>query len=528
MAQHYQELRHDSTANLEFTDDSYRSVGNATEGALLGLLHDLGEDYMQYRNDAKVERQVPFSSERKRMITLVEREDGFYCYEKGAPSILLEECSHVMINGENKPIGEYRESIDLAMEEASENAYRVLAFTERFMKHACTSNVKCCEQVHDHVLTGLVGISDPLRPQVFESVEACHNAGIDVKMITGDDIRTAKSIARQCKILKYDDDLALTQHEFEALSDQELENKIEKIKVLARSRPADKLRLVKALHARREVVGVTGDGTNDAPALSQADVGISMGKSGTQVANEASDIVILDDRFGSIVNGILWGRTIYENIQRLIQFQLTVNVVALIVAFIGPLVGQNLLPLTVVQLLWVNIIMDTFAAMALSTEPPRKDTLHRCPRSRDEHIITPYMAVFIGITGIYMTIIMLTLLTTGFLGGAQGIEQLTILFTTFVMFQFWNEFNCRSLNPKQSPFDGLTRNPMFLVIVAIIFIVQVVVVNFGGQLFRTVPIDLMTWVKILALTSTVLPVGHLAKWVGYKWFGPVEKSCLRK
>ncbi len=517
-----------STAHLEFQNGTYRPIGNATEGALLGLLHELGENYLNHRSETEIIRQIPFSSDRKRMITLVNSQVNCRCYEKGAPSILLQKCSHIMIRGEKHPIEEYRENIDKVLEEASRNAYRVLAFTEKTVNHSCTKNLKEWDEASDFVLTGLVGIWDPLRPRVFESVEACHNAGIDVKMITGDDIRTARSIAKECKILKYDDDIALSQQEFEALSDDELREKIDRIKVLARSRPSDKLRLVKILHTRREVVGMTGDGTNDAPALSQADVGIAMGESGTQVAKEASDIIILDDRFDSIVSGILWGRTIYENIQRLIQFQLTVNVVALIVAFVGPLVGRNLLPLTVVQLLWVNIIMDTFAAMALSTEPPRDDTLRRCPRKRDEHIITPYMAVFIGIIGLFMTIIMLILLTTGFLGGAPGLEQLTVLFTTFVMFQFWNMFSCRSLTPGHSPFKGLLKNPPFLVIVGIIFAVQVFVVNFGGELFRTVPISLELWIRIILFTATVLPVGYLAKWLSFRFFGPVEKSCLRR
>lgn len=512
-----------STANLEFENGSFTPVGNPTEGALLGLLYERGINYWDLREEAQIQKQIPFSSERKRMVTVVKEEDQYICYEKGAPTILLEECSHVMINGEVEPLDEYRDEIMKVLKEASDNSYRVLAFTKKYLDKACPRDEKCCEEGHDHIFTGMVGISDPLRPNVAESVESCHRAGIDVKMVTGDDLNTAKSIARQCKIIKKESDIAITHNEFEKMSDKELESKIGDLKVLARSRPLDKLRLVRALHARREVVGVTGDGTNDAPALSQADVGIAMGKAGTEVAKEASDIILLDDNFKTIVTGILWGRTIYENIQRLIQFQLTVNLVALLVAFIGPFLGVNL-PLTVIQLLWVNIIMDTFAAMALAGEPPRDVTMQQNPRPRDEHIITPSMLSFITLTGVFMTGVLLTLLKTNFLGGQTEIEKLTILFTTFVMFQFWNEFNCRSLHHWESPFKDITKNKMFVVIVAIIFTVQLLVVTFGGDLFRTVPLPLKTWLKIIGLTAVILPVGFLSKWIIKKLVPKRQKS----
>ncbi|MCD4785461.1 MAG: calcium-translocating P-type ATPase, PMCA-type [Candidatus Eremiobacteraeota bacterium] len=509
-----------STAELEYDNGEAKPVGNATEGALLLLLHGLKMDYGEIREEASVVRQIPFSSARKRMITLVKSDDKYVCLEKGAPDILIEECSYIMINGKKEPIEEHRERIQQALRDASGKAYRVLAFTRKEMDHPCDPSAKCCNEAHDHVLTGLVGIADPLRPNVYESVEACHNAGIDVKMITGDDKDTAVSIARESKILKSDDDIVLTTKEFQDLDDKELEEKAERIKVLARSRPLDKLRLVKCLHKMRETVGVTGDGTNDAPALKQADVGISMGKSGTEVAKEASKIILLDDNFKSIVNGILWGRTIFENIQRLIMFQLTVNFVALTVAFIGPFVGMETdLPLTVVQLLWVNIIMDTFAALALSAEPPRKEIMDQKPRPRDEHIITPTMGSIIVFVGLYMATILLILFRTNFLGGTGHAQHLTILFTTFVMFQVWNEFNCRALNFYQSPFKNLTGNRMFLIIITIIVISQVVMVYFGGQLFRTVPIDLISWIKIILLTSTVIPMGYLARYIAHLKFG---------
>ncbi len=512
-----------STAHLEIKDGKYKPIGNATEGALLGFLYEIGIDYWKIRKKAKIIRQIPFSSSRKRMITVVKEKDRYICYEKGAPSILLEECSHIMIDGNVVPIEKYKSKVLESLHKASSNAYRVLAFTKKYLDHPCTDEIECCHRGHDHILIGLVGIADPLRPHVSESVEACHKAGIDIKMVTGDDINTAISIAKECKILRNEDDIALTHQEFEKLSDEELASKIDKIKVLARSRPLDKLKLVKVLHSRREVVGVTGDGTNDSPALVQADVGISMGKSGTEVAKEASDIVLLDDNFKSIATGIHWGRTIYENIQRLIQFQLTVNFTALLVAFIGPFIGFNL-PLTAIQLLWVNIIMDTFAALALSGEPPREETMRKKPRKRDQHIISPTMASYIFMVGAYMTVVLLILLKTNFLGGSTPIERYTILFTTFVMFQVWNEFNCRSLHLEESPFKGLSKNPMFIIIILIIVTVQILVVNYGGAIFRTTPISLKTWIKIVILTSSVLPVGYIAKYIAYKIFEKTESN----
>ncbi|MFP4498775.1 MAG: calcium-translocating P-type ATPase, PMCA-type [Vulcanimicrobiota bacterium] len=514
-----------STAHIEKKDDEYMPIGNVTEAALLGMLKDHGIDYEELREKHKVVRQIPFSSERKKMITIIgsgQEKEKLLCLTKGAPEVVLENCSSILINGEQKPIEEYLEKINQSIDDATGNAYRVLGFSQKFLT-GCDEEKDCCDDEKDNVFLGLVGISDPLRENAADSIQSCYNAGIDVKMLTGDDIKTAEAIARECRILQNEDDISLTHRQFKSLSDDELNEKLVNLKVLARSKPEDKLRLVKALEKHNEVVGVTGDGINDAPALNYADVGISMGKTGTEVAKEASDIVLLDDNFKSIVSGILWGRTIYENIQRLVQFQLTVNFVALLVAFLGPFLGVDL-PLTVIQLLWVNIIMDTFAALALSAEPPRKGTMSKPPRPRNEHIISPSMAGYISITGVFMTTVLLILLKTNFLGGANEAQYLTILFTTFVMFQFWNEFNCRSLEYGESPFENITQNRMFLIIVSIIFVVQILVVNYGGELFRTVPISIDVWLKIIILTATVLPVGHFAKWIVHKFIRkPAQK-----
>jgi P-type Ca2+ transporter type 2C len=511
-----------STANLEFKNGKHVPVGNATEGALLGLIHEFGVQYKDLREKAEIVTQVPFSSARKSMITITKDGKCYTAYRKGAPSVIIDQCSHILVKGREKPIEKYLDNVNKFLEEASECAHRIIAFSQKRMDEPCYTEEDCMN-IEKNVLVGLVSIVDPIRPNVYESVEACHKAGIDVKMVTGDALNTAVAIARECKIMKYEDDIAVTHDTFAQMTDEELDSKIDNIKVVARSRPLDKLRLVKSLHARKETVGVTGDGTNDAPALRQADVGIAMGIAGTEVAKEAADIILLDDNFKSIVSGILWGRTIFHNIQRLIQFQLTVNVVALLVAFIGPFLGIDL-PLTIIQLLWINIIMDTFAALALASEPPRDHTMKEKPRQREKHIITPTMAGFIAITGLYMTIIILILVRTNFLGGINLQQHLTIIFTTFVLFQFWNEFNCRALHFRESPFKGLTKNPMFIAVVAIIFIVQVIVVNYGGQVFRTVPLPVDIWIKMLLLGATIIPVGYIAKWIVYVYMVRKKKA----
>jgi Ca2+-transporting ATPase len=315
-------------------------------------------------------------------LVAVDKGDERVIYAKGAPERLLGCCSHVMVNGQSESIEQHRAAIDAALISAQEQALRVIAVTvKQTPKHDVPesfqeANAEKFAEYCDNTLLALIGISDPIRAEVPQAVATCHSAGITVKMITGDAKPTAIAIAKQAGILTEADDVVLTSEELAALSDEELLKVIPHLKVLARSTPMDKLRLVKAMNQQGEVVAMTGDGTNDAPALKNADVGISMGITGTEVAKEASDIVLVDDNFKSIVTGVWWGRTLYQNIQRFLQFQLTVNVVALLCAFFGPLFGVPL-PLTVVQLLWINIIMDTFAAIALCTEPPREHFMKR-------------------------------------------------------------------------------------------------------------------------------------------------------
>ena len=518
-----QNIAINSEANLEVKSDSLVSVGNPTEGALLMLLNEHGIDYQNLRDFNLIEWQMSFNSERKMSVAMVKDDSRFNCYLKGAPELVLENCTHISIDGKPVPLnGQKAVILDALQKAAGDDALRVIAFSEKIDGDGSChgGDIQKCLKCGNRAFLGLVGIADPLREEVPDAVAQCRSAGIDVKMITGDNSRTANAIAKQCGII-HPGDLSITSAELQQFSDEELRDIAPKIKVLSRSTPVDKLRLVQTLIDLNYVVAVTGDGTNDAPALKAADVGLSMGKSGTEVAKEASDIVILDDNFRSIVTAVHWGRALYENIQRFLQFQLSVNVVALLIVLLGPLFGVPL-PFTVLQLLWINIIMDTFAGIALSTEPPRPRSMKRLPIPRKAHMISPAMMVTIGISSIYQVVIMFIVLFTDFLGGPyklggeNELEKLTILFTVFVMFQFWHKFNCRSLHFDESPFQKLFQNPNFIVIVTIITIAQIFMVQTGGpigELFRTTPLPLETWGWILLLTATILPVAWFARYV---------------
>ena len=519
-------------AALHIADDGkVETIGNPTEGALLRLLHDAGADYQGIRKHNPHVWELNHNSARKMSLVAIDKKDQRIIYAKGAPERLLLCCSHVSVHGETEPIEKHREAIDAALVRAQEDALRVIAVTmkqtllrddepESFKEDNAERFAEYC----DNTLLALIGISDPIRSEVPHSVATCREAGIDVKMITGDAKPTAIAIARQAGILTAEDDIVLTSEELAELADEVLVEIIPRLKVVARSTPMDKLRLVKAMHRTGEVVAMTGDGTNDAPALKNADVGISMGITGTEVAKEASDVVLIDDNFKSIVTGVRWGRTLYQNIQRFLLFQLTVNAVALVCVFFGPFFGIPL-TLTVPQLLWINIIMDTLAAIALCTEPPRIHYMRRKPIKRNASIITPAMGLTILLVGLCQVLILVIVLfsnlfvieghelnrTLALSEQSKNLEALTVFFTAFVMLQFWNIINCRSLCWSETPFDLLLQNKAFLGIITFIAIVQIALVQCSGylgigEIFRTTRLDLWQWFALAAVTVTIIPL----------------------
>jgi len=524
-----------SEANLKIDGTKAQGIGNPTESALLAFLHEQGIDYNDHREKYHRDWELSHNSERKMSLVFVEHENGHTCHIKGAPEKVIDHCATILIDGKSEPIEPYRDVLFAKLRDASEHALRVIAFSERHQQDHCETREEqeACIENRENTLLGLIGIADPIRPEVPGAVETCRGAGIQVKMITGDALPTAVAIARQAKILTDEKtQLVLTSEDFSKVSDKDLPDIAEKLRVLARSTPMDKLRLVRALHHQGEVVAMTGDGTNDAPALKYADVGLSMGISGTEVAKEASDIVLVDDNFKSIMTGVLWGRTLYQNIQRFLQFQLSVNVVALTCALIGPLVGLPL-PFTVPQLLWINIIMDTFGAIALSTDPPRRQTMQQKPIPRSAHIITPAMGVSILINSFYQVIILFTALYLGWFLDAEhkfqffadprareNLEALTVFFTIFIMFQFWHKFNCRALRHDESPFALFWKNRLFLLIVFLITFTQFMMVQASdfigiGEIFRTVPLSLNQWLEIMILTGTIIPVAWFSRMIAY-------------
>src|SRR5262249_13273628 len=376
---------------------------------------------------------------------------------------------------------------------------------------------------HGLVFTGFVAIRDPLREDVKAALEECRRAGIQVMIITGDNEETARAIGLEGGLLDEPASLVLTSEKFNAWDDAEVKERLPHIRILARARPLDKYRMVKLLQECKHVVAVTGDGTNDAPALKRADVGLAMGRTGTEVAKEASKIVLLDDAFSTIVKAVHWGRALYENIQRFIQFQLTITASALAIAFLGPLVGVKP-PFTVLQLLWINVIMDTLASIALCSEPPRPGLMRLPPKQRDESILTRPMLWTIGTTAAFFVMVMMTLLLGMEYGkwfaGAElesvdfpgfTVRQVTIFFTVYIFFQVWNEINCRSLVPEVSGFSGLWRNPTFLTVMGLIVAGQVLIVTFGDGIFKVEPLAPLEWVVIAAATASVLVFSEIVR-----------------
>ena len=517
-----------STASLDFTDAHHpTALGNPTEGALLLWLNDQGYDYRQLRTEAEVIDELPFSTERKCMGTLVRSAQlpgKTILYIKGATDIIRNYCSSIMGNRS-------WDEISNQLLTWQNQAMRTLGFAcmliddDNLHEGVIPTLLDTIKQTGKGLtFQGIVAISDPVRKEVPAAVRECLDAGIDVKIVTGDTPGTAKEIGRQVGLWteKDCDNCVITGPEFEALSDEELSKRVNNLKIIARARPMDKKRLVEALQAQHQVVAVTGDGTNDAPALKAAHVGLSMGD-GTNVAKEASDITIIDNSFRSIGRAVMWGRSLYQNIQRFILFQMTVNVAACLIVLAGALMGTQS-PLTVTQMLWVNLIMDTFAAMALASLPPSESVMHDKPRNRKSFIINPAMTRLIIGVGCLFFVILLTLLymlehapihsMTDFLTwknmGNQGLtdHELSIFFTLFVMIQFWNMFNARAFATGRSAFH-LKGCKGFGGIALLIFVGQIIIVQCGGRMFNVTPLSLSDWLIIVTSTSVVLWIGEL-------------------
>ncbi len=484
-----------TTADL----DGDQAIGNPTECALLLWMQREGIDYRSLRIAKDIEWQLPFSTERKFMATIGMVNSKRYLFVKGAPEIVMQYCD---INAETKT------DVQQRLVGYQNKAMRTLAF-------AC-KEVSCKETTLDSELNALTlqavaAISDPLRMEVPDAVMECRDAGIDVKIVTGDTANTAKEIARQIGIWHEDTpaEAQITGPDFEALSDEEAYKRVAVLKVMSRARPTDKQRLVNLLQERGEVVAVTGDGTNDAPALNHAHVGLSLG-SGTSVAKNASDMTLIDDSFGSIVKAVEWGRSLYKNIQRFIFFQLIVNVAALLLVLGGSLMGTEL-PLTITQMLWVNLIMDTFAAMALASLPPSREVMNDKPRKQTDFIITKAMAWSIGSVGVIFFAALLALLAWFNIDSDVTVKELTIFFTIFVMLQWWNLFNATSLGSKHTAFAHIQKDQGLLIVLLIILVGQWFIVTFGGGMFRTTPLTLNEWLMIMAVTSPVAIIGQLYK-----------------
>ena len=489
-----------STAQLSEKGDF---IGNPTEGALLSFYErtagkESGNDYRTVRRKNKIVKVFPFNSDLKHMTTVVRSGESNTVLVKGSPEFVLNASSL----DEDK-----RAEICALIEECQKKAMRIIAFAHKTIDKGTDVEEKHGEIESDMTFDGFAAISDPLRKEVYDAVKSCFKAGISLKILTGDNLITATAIANELELLS-DVGEAVEASALSELSDEELLNRLKTIRVIARSTPAVKMRVVKLLKGAGNVVAVTGDGINDAPALKNADVGIAMGISGTEVSKEASDVVLLDDSFATIVKAVEWGRNIYENFKRFITFQLTVNLSSVIVVFMSILLGFKA-PFSALQLLWINLIMDGPPALTLGLEPNYKDLMNRPPTKRDESIITKNMFIRIFVTGILMSVVFLCQYAFNFLGVPPE-QELTVLFTMFVLFQLFNSFNCRELH-LESIFKHLLKNKVMLIVVAITFLLQVLIIQFAGAFFGTVPLSVETWLILVAMGLAVIAISEIVK-----------------
>lgn len=480
-----------SNANISEEDGSWSFIGNPTEGSLLAAAAKAGVDYQELRQAADIVRVFPFSSQNKDMSTIVRENGKEILYVKGNPEKIISLCTGIS--------EEEKEKNFHLMEEFQNKAGRLLAFAHKELEGQYNDEEQ--DEVEQGLIyDGFVVISDPLSPDVYESIRNCRSAGIEVKMLTGDNIRTARAIANELHMLD-DDHIAVEAADIEKLTDEELKEALKKIQVIARSTPLVKMRVVKLLKEQGNVVAVTGDGINDAPAIKHADVGIAMGIAGTDVTKEASDMVLLDDSFSTIIKAVQWGRGIYENFKRFIQFQLTVNVSSVVVVICSILAGFSA-PFIALELLWINIIMDGPPALTLGLEPIRPDLLKHKPTRRNENIISKKMLLRIFVNGIFISVIFMLQHFKNFLGAAPE-EEATVLFTLFVLFQLFNAFNCRELDDTPM-FKNLLKNKLMLGVFLLVLILQGIITQFGAAVFETVPLSAAMWGKMLLTAFTVI------------------------
>ncbi len=488
-----------SNANISMEDGTWSFIGNPTECSLLVAASKAGVDYQELRHNADVVRVFPFSSQNKDMSTIV-REDGkTILYTKGNPEKIISMCDNIS--------PEEKEANFKLMEKFQSKAGRLLAFAHKELPNY---NGETQEEVeHNLIYDGFVVISDPLSPDVYEAIKNCHRAGIEVKMLTGDNIRTARAIANELHMLD-ENHIAVEASDIDNMSDEELKRELKRIQVIARSTPLIKMRVVKLLKEEKNVVAVTGDGINDAPAIKHADVGIAMGIAGTDVTKEASDMVLLDDSFSTIIKGVQWGRGIYENFKRFIQFQLTVNVSSVVVV-IASIVAGFPAPFTALELLWINIVMDGPPALTLGLEPIRDDLLKHKPTKRNANIISRSMLVRIFVNGVFISIVFMLQHFTNFLG-AESNEEATVLFTMFILFQLFNAFNCRELD-ETPMYKNLLRNKLMFGVFLLVLILQIAITQFGGAVFGTVPLSIIMWIKMIATAFTVIILSEGIKFI---------------
>ncbi len=489
-----------SNANITRENGSWSFIGNPTECSLLAAADKAGVDYQTLRHEADVVRVFPFSSQNKDMSTIVRENGECILYTKGNPEKILSLCANV---GEAE-----KTDILRLMEEFQSKAGRLLAFSHKALPGGYQGEEQAALE-QNMLFDGFVVISDPLSPDVYEAIRTCRSAGIEVKMLTGDNIRTARAIAEELHMLDKDH-IAVEAADIEKLSDEELKQELRRIQVIARSTPLVKMRVVKLLKEEKNVVAVTGDGINDAPAIKHADVGIAMGIAGTDVTKEASDMVLLDDSFSTIVKAVQWGRGIYENFKRFIQFQLTVNVSSVVVVIASILAGFQA-PFTALELLWINIIMDGPPALTLGLEPIRADLLKHKPTKRNENILSKSMLIRIFANGFYISAIFMLQHFRNFLGAAPE-EEATVLFTLFVLFQLFNAFNCRELD-NTPMFRNLLRNKLMLGVFLLVLVLQFLITQFGAAVFETVSLSAAMWLKMLLTALTVIVLNEIIKLV---------------